>query len=359
MSGPEEAIREIFQEVAQTVSSEELAPLAAKQPAPTRRRWGGPIAAAACVIAVVGAATWVGLGHSRHDSQHPGQAQLSVPVAAPTSGPPSFIVAVRETGRRGGHPTSVVEVRDAVTGRTLSAAAPVLGITWFAAVTAARDNRMFYLDAVLDPVKGTQQIYRLQVDDQGHPSAPQPVPGSAFTMGPLPSLTVSPDGTRLMWSNPLVGGLTLLDLATGHKFEYATGPTLAVDPTSDDHLARVVEQKGGAVVSLPLHGNGRTASPLPTGVTSAAFSNGVIFAEVNPSGSQQTSIVRIENGQVRATLVQWRETHGMWGSIEIDGSGHHLLFVRNGTLTRLDLEGNLVQPLDIPAGKGIGGGVAW
>lgn len=352
MTGPEKLVGELFTEIAERVNSRSLRPLTTPVRPPFRRtlRWAVPTAAAVGVAAVIAVTSWVGRGHEQAPTNRV-VISGSLPIAAPADGSPRFIVSTSG---------AEVLVHDANTGKTLFTVPPAAGVARFGAVAAARDNRMYFLDAVQNAAKGTHRIYRLILDGQGRPGSFQPLQTSEFTMPLMPALNVSPDGARLMWSNPMLGGLTIFDIRSGHRTSYATVPALAIDPTSDDHIARIIAGKGGAkLLSLPYRGS-PTAIPLPSGVVSAAFSpQGSVFAEMLHSGSNETSIVKVTNGQVTATVAHWRETHGMWGGIEIDGSGNHLLFDKNGRLTRLDIATGNMQDVGAAAGKDVSGGVAW
>ncbi|MFC4907963.1 hypothetical protein [Actinomadura gamaensis] len=359
MNDLETAIREVLSELAEQAVPSTVPVVPARRRRRFRSgsawRWAVPAAASALVtvIAVV-ALVAPGDGH-RAGAPRP----ESVPVAGPAPASPDFVVVVRGGRGPGERPTSVVEVRDASAGRVVATVPTPREVAWFAGVTAARDNRLFFLDAVLGLGENTQRIYRLRLGDRGEPADLRPVDRASFTMSALPVLAAAPDGTRLMWTDPMRGVLTVLDLATGRSRVFAIGGVSAIDPSSTLDGARAITFDGRNIVSMAA-GTGRTRrSPLPAGVVAAAFAGDSIIAESVASNGRTTSVDELRNGTIRVSTETWDERNGSWGTLDPDGGGRHVLLQKDGRLARYDLDTGVLRTFPLLAGKGVSGGAAW
>ncbi|MCP2338253.1 hypothetical protein [Actinomadura rupiterrae] len=358
MNDLEGAIREVFAEVAEK-GVPSTSPVLLPEPRPhpaAARRWAVPAAASAVVAIIAIIALLVVGGGQDGNAPRPG----SVPVAGPALASPDFIVVAR--GRIAGAQVPSIEVRNATSGRLVATVPKPRAVLWFAGVTAARDNRIFFLDGVLRSGKeNSHGIYRLRLDDGGTPKDLQEVRLASFTMAGFPVMAAAPDASRLMWTEPMRSVLTILDLRSGRIRRFPTGGIVsAIDPRSTFDTARVIGIPRESVLTLSAKGGRPHTSPLPGGiVAAAAFAGDTIIAETVGSDARRTSVAELKDGTMRLSTETWDEPTGSWGAIVPDGSGRHVLLQKDGNLARYDLDTGRLSTLPVPAGKSAQPGAAW
>ena len=177
------------------------------------RRWPGwlaPVAAAAAVAGAIIASLAISGVILRPAGTGPANSGVFAKV-------PRFFVALPEIPGR-------AVVGATATGAVLGTVAPPKPHRVFTSVAAAGDGRTFVFAAAPGVDRGPVKFYRLALDRSGHPGrlAPLPIPPETAA---LPSLALSPGGSKLAVSLPPVHGQTgskiqVFSLATGARREW-------------------------------------------------------------------------------------------------------------------------------------------
>jgi hypothetical protein len=178
--------------------------------------WLAPLAAAMCVAVTVGAVVAIP-GKVATRRPRPGPSTIPIDVARPSGAEPEFIVSLITSREPPGAPKDYVpetrvEVRSALTGTVIARVPRPAGLVSWSAVSAAGDNRLFFLagfgrSRTVDQRDYTPyHLYRLRLSDRAEPGALVPIPVTGIPMTTVPQVAVSPDGTRL--PSPPTGSAT-------------------------------------------------------------------------------------------------------------------------------------------------------
>ncbi|MBB3728599.1 WD40 repeat domain-containing protein [Nonomuraea dietziae] len=160
------------------------------------------------------------------------QPMTTHPALAPT-GPPRFVVTARvpityfpENSKTAIQTPVPPVVHDATTGAFIADIRLPQGVrgSW-QLVAAAPDNRTFLLSGWTGPYSALR-FFRVHLSEDGRPGQPELVPGfEGEGNNPGTALALSPDGTRLAYATPVLGGgakVTVAELATGARRDWAT-----------------------------------------------------------------------------------------------------------------------------------------
>jgi hypothetical protein len=200
----EERVRDAFGAAAETVTAQDLPGL----PTPAGRSWPGrglrawaprmrmhvlvPIAAAACVTAIVVTATLV---VPRLLAGPPTGRTNGVPVGAP-----KFFAGVAEYPLGQYPPSTVLHIYRSTTGRVVATIQPPAHDHVFAAVSRLGGSDRTYVAAAMTSFRGCRtQLYRFSIDSRGRPSGLTPLSVPRVT-GSVMELVSSADGNVLAYT---------------------------------------------------------------------------------------------------------------------------------------------------------------
>jgi len=203
MRAMEERVRDAFDAAAETVTAEDLpgppTPAGRSWPARGLRAWAPrarmhalvPIAAAACVTAIVVTATLV-----------VPKLLAGPPTARPAgalAGPPTFFAGVAEHPPGHFPPSTVLNIYRSATGRVVATARLPKPDHVFAAVARLGRGRT-YVAAAMTSFRGCRtQLYRFSIDSRGRPSELTPLSVPQVT-GSVMELVGSADGNVLAYT---------------------------------------------------------------------------------------------------------------------------------------------------------------
>ena len=284
----QETVREL--RVHDRLAGDTRRPASGRAPVPWARGrlagWLLPLGAAAAVAALVLGVLAVIPKAPGHRPTPPATGRHQGTAAAL----PAFSVLLDDTG---------LQVIDTSSGH-VAGRAPAPAGQAFTAVAGTGDDRTFLLAADLNPQTScTTFLYRVRLDDAGQPSALAPLPVSGLT-GYLPTaLALSADGKTAAFSavhcagegnsrisaGQAIGGINLLDMASGHVTRRWTY-TLNEDYPSDLSLSA----DGGKLAFMMYLGRQQVVRLLPTSAPAGPVDSASQVALRPPHARFATSI---------------------------------------------------------------------
>jgi hypothetical protein len=349
----EERVRDAFGAAAETATAEDLPgpPAPAGRSWPTRglRAWAPrvrmhalvPIAAAACVTAIVVTATLVV------------PKLLAGPPAGALAGPPRFFAGVAEHPPGHFPPSTVLNIYRSATGRVVATARLPKPDHVFAAVARLGSGRT-YVAAAMTSFRGCRsQLYRFSIDSRGRPSELTPL-GVPQVTGSVMELVGSADGKVLAYTasgrcaprGHQVAGVIHLATRQVTTWPYLMGRTTfgSVSLTADGSVLGFAGGTDGpygpedawvlptSSPSGPLTSHARKVLHVRTGVFRVVLSNTGSQAYVETlsaprGGAVVLSLYSTTTGQRIRLLGPLDPGHKALGelSISVDAAGRHLL----------------------------------
>ncbi|WP_440102189.1 WD40 repeat domain-containing protein [Streptosporangium sp. H16] len=304
------------------------------------------------------------------------------------TGPPRFFVSARTPLARfpGRSKTAVLTpvppaVHNAETGAFIANIPLPPGIegSWHL-VDAAPDNRTFAIAGWTEPTNSGIRFFVVRLGEDGRPGKPVAITqADPDYLDLVYDLALSPDGTRLAYATPLIGGgakISVLDVATGRRLDWKTsthpgvsGLSWAPDGRSLAYvlghrsialldLARLGTDPDDAVSRIVMNTTGAPPSALesvahtPDG-SALIYSSGHTIERVPLAGGPAQVLARPELPPGASLTLRFN----------IDGTGEHLLYVHKWRAYRAGLTDGAITsvPITVDEHPGKGGSLraAW